>query len=145
MSYPPDHDLAKRVRRSRDLVLPFATAQLEDGESIVALLSIAFGPLPPWTPLVPVFGILAIFTRLLRAHAVVVTDRRVLLIRRGKTRPGRPQRVDVSVHRDEVRVLEWRAGTPYSTLVIEAAGRRFRLTTHGPFAPEARTVVDSVS
>lgn len=85
------------------------------------------------------------FTRLLRAYAVVVTDRRVLLIRRGKTRPGRPQRVDVSVARDTVRLLEWRPGTPYSTLVIEADGRRFRLTTHSPFAAEARTVVDSLS
>jgi len=84
-------------------------------------------------------------TRWLRAFAVVVTDRRLILVRRRKVRPGRPRSLDLAAKLDRVSVVSWRARPSYGTLVLDADGHRLRLHVVGTFSMDVPPVIDALS
>src|SRR5262245_55950664 len=95
-----------KVQRSRDMIVDFVKPHSAAGEGIKVVLASAPGPRSPLTLIVPGFGVAAMCTRWFRAYALVVTDSRVLLVRRGKVRPGRPQSVDLERTIESIRVFE---------------------------------------
>jgi hypothetical protein len=131
-------------RSARSVVRDFAEHHLEGDERILAVLPNAIGPLPPWTPVIPIVGVLAMFTRWFRVYAVVTTNQRLLLIRRRKIRPGRPQRVDLAVPCDQARAVSWRSSRRYGTLVIDADGRSIRLHVVATFVADVPAVVETL-
>jgi hypothetical protein len=133
-----------KVQRSRDMVVDFVRPHLEAGESVKVVLACANGPLPPLTPIVPIFGVAAMCTRWFRTYALVITDRRALLVRRGKVRPGRPQLVDLAVPIERVKVLGWTERPSYGTLVLEADGQQLRLHTVGTFAVDVPAIIQAL-
>jgi hypothetical protein len=133
-----------RLQRSRDMIADFVTPHLEAGEGIKVVLANANGPLPPLTPIVPIFGVAAMCTRWFRAYALVVTDGRVLLVRRGKIRPGRPQSIDLALPIERVKVLDWTERPSYGTLALDADGQQLRLHTVGTFSVDVPAILEAL-
>ena len=126
-SFPRSRSSAKSMCERRGELREFVEPRFAEGEAAVALIAIASGPLPPFFPIVPVVGVLAMFTRWYRGYGLVVTTRRVLLVRRRKLGRARPRSIDLDVALDRVAVLKAKVGSSYATLVLGVDGRRIRL------------------
>ncbi len=122
---------AKR-QASEDLIVAFVTPLLDSDEGIVAVVAAACGPLPPFTPLIPLFGVIAMFTRWLGVFALVATNQRLLLVRRAKVWPGLPQNIDLAEPWESVAVSSGRDGSRYGKLRIEIGGEARRLCVPHP-------------
>lgn len=133
-----------KVQRSRDMIADFVSPHLEAGEVINVVLASATGPLPPLIPIVPIFGVAAMCTRWFRAYALVVTEGRVLLVRRAKIRPGRPQSVDLALPIERVKVLDWTERPSYGTLVLDADGQQIRLHVVGTFSVDVPAILQAL-
>jgi hypothetical protein len=100
-------------------VSAFATTSLEPGEQIVAVLGLAMTG--PSAMLVALLSTWLIFLQ--KRFAVVLTDRRLIVIRLKTTLTGYPPKVvDGAYPRSSVKVT-FSHGTITGKLVIEAAGR----------------------
>ena len=125
----------------RGALVAYVAPNLAPGETVQAVLSVASGPLPPFTPLVPVFGVLAMCTRWLRAYGIVVTDQRFLLVRKHKTGAGRPEQIEVATPLTSVEVVRWHTRRGYGTLDLRVAGQTRRLHVSGLFAADVPTLL----
>ena len=115
---------------------------LEDGETITAVIATASGPLPPLFPLVPVAGVVAMFTRWYRVFGVVVTNRRFILMRKRKVGGGRLLgRVDIAAPLHQVEVVRWTARPSYGTLTVRVGGRHVRLHVSGTYTIDIPAVL----
>jgi hypothetical protein len=131
----PDKLTVKR-ERLRDLVAP----DLQDGETIVAILGSACGPMSPFTPMIPVWGAIAVCTRRFRTYGLVVTDRRLLLVRKWQV-GSRPRCVDIAAPLAATEVIEWKIRQSYGTLTLRVDGREVRLHVSGAFLMDVPSVL----
>ena len=106
----PPVDMDKGEQRVLDVV----QSQLEPGEQVQAILkSSQTGP-SPW--LWSIIGY--IWIMFIKYYAIVVTDRRVLLVTLSKL-SGRPKTFAEAYPRSAVRVKEWKEGALWSVLRLE--------------------------
>ena len=120
----------KLAVKRRELV-EYVAPSLQEGETVTAVLAAAGGPLPPFIPLVPVFGVAAMLTRWFRVYGLVVTNRRFFLVRRRKIGSGRLGSLDVVAPLASTEVVRWQARPSYGTLNLRAEQREFRLHVSG--------------
>ena len=133
----------KVARRKQELV-DFMSPHLEPGESVEAIVALASGPLPPYFPIIPVVGVIALFTPRYRAYGVVATNRRVLLVRRRKLGPPTPFTVDRAETLGRVRVVEWSMRSGYGKLVLAFGDPRIRLNVLSKFVTDVKRFVEVV-
>jgi hypothetical protein len=105
----------------RNKVAAIVQPELEAGEQIVATIGQSQTGPTPWFFLITYFIIFWI-----RYWALVLTDRRVIFVK-CSTWTGGPRAVDHSVPRDQVKVLEFRTGTVWSKLTLQAGPETLKL------------------
>ena len=105
----------------RRKMLEHVTPQLEAGEQVMAIVPHSqTGP----TPYFVLLTYLYLF--FIKVYGVVVTDRRVLMVRRTMML-NRIKGVESALPRAQVRVVEWKPGALWSVLKLDVAGMPVRL------------------
>jgi hypothetical protein len=127
------------TERRRAKVEEFVTPQLEPGEKIDAILSWSQTGPSPW---------FAALTYLIffwiRPYAVVVTDRRVLFIRRSFW-TNRVKNIESTVPRNEVTVAAYKPPpTLWGKLVLNRPGGQLKLNVHRMNREELDTFVPAL-
>ena len=96
-------------------VADFVKPQLEAGEEVNAVLNSGQTGLPAWLAM-NLVGMLMFF--MVRYYAVVVTDRRVLVLRLGGL-SGAPKAIEEAYPRSAVKVHDYKAPRLYGVLSLE--------------------------
>lgn len=122
-------------------------ADLGPGEQVVATLPRATSGASPWLPAAAgLMGELVAGRR--RIYAVVVTNQRLVLFRRGHGRP--PWSIDGSCPRAAAHVIEFKPGLVFGKLVLELPGasgqglETLPLSVHFYQRKDARLVVSAL-
>lgn len=126
------------TERRRAKVEEFVTPQLEPGEKIDAILSFSQTGPSPW---------FAALTYLIffwiRPYAVVVTDRRVIFVRRSLW-TNRVKGIDGTAPRNEVTVAEYRPPKVWGKLVLNRPVGLIKLNVHRMNREELDTFVPAL-
>lgn len=119
----------------RERMLAHVAPQIEGGEQVVANLPHGQTGPTPWLALLTY-----LFFFFIKIYGVVVTDRRVLMVRR-TLMLNRIKGVESALPRDQVRVVEWKPGALWSVLKLEIAGVPMRLNVHRMHRNDAEGLV----
>lgn len=119
-SAPPSAELPhdKLAEHVRDL--------LQDGETIRATIAMVSGPLHPMFPLIPVVGIIATLSKRNRPKGLLVTDRRLLVVRKGKGGYGGYGKVEFDAPLSEIADVEVARQRSSARVTLKAKGQRVR-------------------
>lgn len=121
--------------KRRQKTLEFVAPSLEAGEHVQVVLPHGQTGPTPW------FFLLTYLTLFwIRYVAIVVTDRRVLFVKRG-TLSGRLQGVEATFDRGAVGVGEWRPGALWSVLRLERPDGPLKLNVHRMHRADAEELV----
>ena len=131
------------VDRRRSKVELLVRPQLEPGEQISATLSMAWsGPTSPWLMAI-VVGFFIGYLVGFRIRALVVTDRRILIV--AKTYwLGRPKAIEQAEIRAATRLLEYKAPGLFGKLVLTAGAVTMKFYPPRIHRSEADAVVQAL-
>lgn len=93
--------------------------------------------------MIPVVGAIAVCTRRFRTYGLVVTDRRLLLVRKWQV-GSRPRCVDIAAPLAVTKVADWKARQSYGTLKLRVDGREVRLHVTGAFLMDVPAVLSAL-
>jgi hypothetical protein len=127
------------AERSRDRVLALVQPELESGETVQACLPSAQTGPTPW------FALLTYLIYFwIRMVGIVVTDRRVILVKRG-TLTNRVKGVEAAFPRSGVAVTDWHAANLWSRLVLSTPTGPLKVNVHRIYKVGAQSVVAALA
>lgn len=118
----------------------FLAPRLGPNEQVVTGIGLASGPLHPLTPLIPIYGWIAMLTPRYGAWGLVVTSERVILVRRSRFQPGRPRKVELEAPLATVTVTGWSEGTSSGLLRLRIGDRAVKLYVVGVYNVDVHAV-----
>jgi hypothetical protein len=127
------------AERRRAKIEEFIRPQLDAGEQITVIIGHAQTGPTPW--LQGLFGVIFLFW--VRFLALVLTDRRIILIKKSML-SGRAQSIAESHPRNEVRVLEYKAPTVWGKLALGYGGETVKLNVHRMDRDQLQQLVDAL-
>jgi hypothetical protein len=127
------------AERNRDRLLAKVQSELEPGETVQACLPVAqTGPVP-WFMVITVLIYFWI-----RIVGIVVTDRRVILVKRG-TLTNRVKGVVGAFPRSGVAVTDWHSANLWSRLVLATPTGPLKVNVHRMYREGAQSIVAALA